>query len=205
MRRILMSLMLGLGLLAAPATAAVQFSTSGTDANQGNSLSLQVGQTGSMFVWMSTDSGQIIAGVGVDVLSSDPAALEASSYNIGTTNADASQRWVTPVTVGTLGDLVTDSNAFALPGILGTGISTTGQTDFVLFSEVQFTATGEGMTTLTLQANQNAFGDAQGNDLSGQLADVSASVNVTAVPEPGSGALLVLLGGVACWHRRRRS
>lgn len=203
MKKIILSLTLLVGLMASPSMAAVQLSISGTDAGAGNSLELQLGQTGSMFVWMSTDAGQTIAGVGVDLLSSDTSVLEATAYNI----ANPASRWLS-VAAGDLGDLSRNSNAFALPPFAGTGLSTSGQGDFALFSEIQFSATALGATTLSLQANSNGFADsnATNNDLSGQLAGVTGSVNVvSAVPEPSSAALLVMAAGVAAVRRRRRS
>lgn len=200
MKTLLLSAAIAFGLLATPSLAAVQFSTSGTDAGQGNSLSLQVGQSGSLFVWVSTDAGQTIAGIGADILSDNAAVLEGTAYIM----PNPASRWAGEPTVGALGDLVTGSNAFALPGIVGTGISTAGQNDFVLFSEIQFSATAEGSANVSIAANANGFGDSLGNDLSGQFAGVGAVVNVTAVPEPSSAALLTLaLGGV--FLRRRSS
>lgn len=200
MKRVVFSLAMLLSLMAAPAMAAVQFSTSGTDANQGNSLSLQVGQTGSMFVWISTDQGQTVAGIGMDILSSDANVLEGTAYNI----ANPNNRWLAP-NAGTVGDLVTGSNAFALPGISGTGLGTNGQADFQLFSEIQFNATAAGATNLSLQINGNGFGDSTGADLAGTVAGVAGNVSVSAVPEPSSMALLAMAAGGACLRRRRRA
>lgn len=201
MKKIIFVVTVLLGLAAAPCHAAVQFSTSGTDAGAGNMLDLQVGQTGSMFLWMSTDAGQVVAGAGIDILSSDANILEATSYEI----ANPSNRWAGAPNNGTLGDLVTGSNAFAIPGFGSTGLSTSGQADFVLFSEVQFTATALGATQLSLVANSNGFASSAitNNDLSGSLDGVTASVNVSAVPEPSSAALLLTAAAGCAWRRRR--
>lgn len=203
MKKIVFAVAMLLGLAAVPCQAAVQFSTSGTDAGAGNVLDLQVGQTGSMFLWMSTDAGQVVAGAGIDILSSEANVLEATSYQI----ANPNNRWLGAPDNGTLGDLVTGSNAFALPGLGSTGLSTSGQADFVLFSEVQFTATALGASQLSLVANSNGFASSAttNNDLSGSLNGVTAGVNVSAVPEPGSAALLLTAAAVCGWRRRRQA
>lgn len=180
---------------ASQAKADVVFSISNTDSAAGSDLQLQQGETGSMFVWISTEPGTTYAGIGLDILSSDAAILEGTNYEI----FNPSLRWLN-VETGDLGDMVTGSNAFALPGVAGTGLSTDGA--FALFSEVQFSALEIGTTGLSFAVNSNGIGDLVGTVDPATITFGTGSVNVTAVPEPGSFAAIGL-GGLAIGGYRR--
>jgi len=180
---------------ASQAKADIVFSISNTDAAAGSELTLRQGDTGSMFVWISTDPGTTYAGIGLDVLSSEAAILEGTNYEI----FNPSLRWL-DVDNGDLGDLVTGTNALALPGVAGTGLSTDG--DFALFSEVQFSALEIGTTNLAFEVNSKGIGDLNGLVDPADINFGSGIVNVTAVPEPGSFAAIGI-GGLAIGGYRR--
>jgi hypothetical protein len=182
--------------LAGQASAAVtiNFSTSNTDAGAGAELNLGLGETGSMFVWVSSDPGQTLTGIALNIVSDNLNVLQATSYEIENPSGD---RWA-DVNNGTLGDLVSGSQAFALPPFAGDGLATGG--DFVLHSTVQFVATELGSTNLSFTLGSNGVGDLNGN-VTPEFN--TGFVNVTAVPEPGSFALLGLIG-VAYGYKRRR-
>lgn len=198
MSRFFLAALMVIGMASA-SQAAVILSTSATDANAGTSLELQVGQTGSIYTWISTNAGQTFTGVGIDILSSAADVLEATAHNIN----NPGNRWLN-VAAGDLGDLVTGSNAIALVGFAGDGLSTSGQDDFTLHSEIVFTATAIGQTQLTITPNNNGIGDLTG-DVTGSVTFGSGAVNVTAVPEPSSLCLLGGLFGLGVLRRKRRA
>ncbi len=183
-------------LLASQAQAAViNFSTSASDANAGTSLSLEPGNSGSMYVWVSSDPGQTIVGMDLGILSDNASVLQATSWNI----ANPANRWASAVD-GTLGDLVTGSSAIALPPFAGTGLSTSGA--FELYGTVEFLATDLGTTNLTFVTGSNGFGD-----LGGSFTPTfgTGSVSVSAVPEPSSMVALAAVGTAVGAYRRRKA
>ncbi|GEM_PF-1597860 len=189
------------GLFVGTVNADIKFSTSSTNSEAGSNLDLILGQTGSIFVWASTETGQTLTGISLDILSSDLSVLEASGNLI----ANPDSRWL-QTEAGTLGDLVDDGYGFALPGIGGTGLSTSGVNDFALFSEIQFTATGLGMTDLNIDFGLQGIGDSGGNSLGGgDLVFGTGSVNVSAVPEPSSLTVLALGMTALTLVRKRRA
>lgn len=196
MKRVLLALA-AVAMMASSASAQVDifYSTSGTDAFAGNSLNLTLGDTGSIFVWVTNNDAAVIDGLGIDMLSSDVNVLEATSHTIN----DPGTRWLSS-NEGDLGDLVTDSVAIALVGLNGDGIANDGTP--VLHSEIQFEATALGSTELTIIENADAI-SVSGN-APASLNFGTANITVNAVPEPGSAILLAgLIGGVVM--RRRRS
>lgn len=197
MKRFLLSL-IALVMLAGSANAQVDifYSTSNTDSNAGTSLDLNLGDTGSIFVWVANNDAAAMDGLGIDMLSSDAAILEAFAHTIN----DPGGRWLNS-NPGDLGDLATNTVSIALIGLSGTGIANDGNA--VLHSEIQFDATAIGSTTLSIAENANAI------SISGNAPQSinfgTASVNViNAVPEPSS---LMVIGALAIGTivRRRRS
>ena len=171
------------------------FSTSDSNANAGADLTLTEGATGSMFIWVTNNSGGTIDGLSLDINSSDAGVLEATDHII---DNPGSTRWFA-TGPGTLGDLVDDSNAFVL--ITESGILD-GET--VLHSEVAFDVTGLEGSTTALSMAEGAF-EITVSGVGGQNINFGVgSVSVgSAIPEPGSLAVigLVTLGMVV---RRRR-
>ncbi|MFN3192072.1 MAG: PEP-CTERM sorting domain-containing protein [Aureliella sp.] len=179
--------------------AVLQLSTSATDPNAGNSLSLNLNETGSMFVWVSTRGDQTIVGISMNIESSDLDVLQGTDHS----TQNPSGRWAATPDEGTLGDLVTDAEAFSLPGINGDGINTADENTFVLHSEIQFEATSIGSTDLQITRGGNNIADGDGDIPDSDLTLGGGIVNVTAVPEPGSLGI-VGIGLVASFVRRRR-
>jgi hypothetical protein len=197
MKNVLAIALLLLAMGSATAKADIIYSISDSDPLAGSDLTLGLGQTGSMFVWVSTNPGQTYTGIGLDLLSGNPAIVQATNYEI----FNPSTRWA-DVDTGELGDLVTDANAVALPGFVGDGLSTSGLDDFALFSEVQFTATEIGSTGLSFEVNSNGIGDLEG------LVDPSGinfgTGTLTAVPEPSGLAVLGLASAAYGFRRYRK-
>lgn len=185
---------LALLLVPSQSSADIVFSTSNTSHTAGTNLSLNVGDSGSMFVWISTNNGQELDAVSLSILSNNADVLEATAHNIN----NPSNRWF-GVAPGVLGDLVTDSNAFTLFG----GLSTNGKTDFTLHSEIAFTATSLGQTVLSFAEGKDFMSDGTGVPIWDQFATGTAVV--TAVPEPSSALLLTGVVCVAAAYRRRRA
>jgi hypothetical protein len=187
---------MAIGIGRTQAEVTVQFSTSGTDASAGSELNMLQGETGSMFIWMATgtEASETLAGVALDVDSSDPEILEAVAHVI----ANPDDRWA-QVTEGDLGDLTRGSQVFALPGFGSDGLFTDGE--FLLYSEVQFKATGVGTTELSFLEGGNGFGD-----LDGVVEPVFANTAtvVSEVPEPSTLLLCTLGIGLGAMVLRRR-
>ena len=187
-------------LSASVAHGDIIFSKSNSDPGAGTNVSLGLGDVGSLFVWVSTNPGQTINGLSLDIISDVPSILEATNHII----SNPSGRW-SNVNSGILGDLVDDSNAFVL---FGDGIATTGLTDFTLHSEVQFVATEIGTTELSFAEGSNLITDTVSSEsIADSIEMGSGSVKVS-VPEPGAFALLGLVGvfcavGVSVIRMRR--
>jgi hypothetical protein len=180
--------------LGSMANAGIILSTSGTDANAGGDLEIFENASSSLFVWVSTDAGQTINGLSLNILSSDASILDATAHLI----ANPDSRW-NGSNGGTLGDLVTGSNAISLFG----GLSTAGQDEFVLHSEVQFNATALGTTAISFTPGIQGISARGEGDISGSIAFGTGSVSViSAVPEPSSMALLGV-AGIGFIARRR--
>ncbi len=190
-------------LVATSARADIVFSTSATDAFAGSDLVMNNGTSSSMFVWVSTEPGQTLAGISIDILSSDAAILQATSHEVFDPEGD---RWFTTDS-GDLGDLVDDGLGLALIGLNGEGISTGDLGTFTLFSEVQFQATGVGTTGLSFDFGSQGISDGDTSFGPGDITFGTGSVSsLTAVPEPGSFAVLGLAGlGMGIYRRRRSS
>ncbi|XZE53690.1 PEP-CTERM sorting domain-containing protein [Planctomycetaceae bacterium SH139] len=190
-------------LVTTSARADIVFSTSATDAFAGSDLVMNVGTSASMFVWVSTEPGQTLAGISLDILSSDATILEATSHEVFNPNGD---RWFT-TQAGDLGDLVDDGLGLALLGLNGDGISTGDLGTFTLFSEVQFLATGVGTTGLSFDFGSQGISDGDVSFGPGDITFGTGSVSsLTAVPEPGSFAVLGLAGvGMGIYRRRRNA
>lgn len=184
----------------------LRLSTSATDANAGNSLNLQLGQSGSMFVWASTSAGQTITGLSLNIESSDTSTLQATNH---TTQNPGNTRWQIPTGEGTLGDLVTGTNSFVLFG--QSGLSTANETTFALHSEIQFDATALGTTNLSITRGQFDIVEGAGfvtipdTEITFGTGAVTVA-SATVIPEPGSAGLVSLgFGGLLMRFRRRRS
>lgn len=173
----------------------VLFSTSDTDMNAGTTLDVILGESGSMYLWVINNDAAAIDGLGLDVLSSNAAALEATAHNIA--NPTNPNRWAATAE-GDLGDLVLNSNAFALIGFGSDGIANDGVG--VFHSQVVFTATELGTTDLSVAENSNLIsvtGNAPNSVNFG-----TGTVNVVPIPEPGS--LMAGVFGLGLLYSRRR-
>ncbi len=185
------------------AQADIIFSSSGTDPLAGGDVTVQVGQSSSVFVWVSTAPAQTMTGISFNVLSSLPAVASGVSHTV----QNPGPRWSTVQAgaVNTNGNLLNNHRAFYLPGLTnGTGFSTGGLDNFALHSELQFTANAVGTSNLTFTATTAGIsflgvGGNQWNNV------VKGTGSINAVPEPA--AAMVLLVGATGWlvSRRRRS
>lgn len=196
MKKVLLALAIALCSVAT-SRADLIFSTSATDSGAGTTLNLTQGDSASLYIWISTNAGQVLNGVSLSALSSNAEVLQATAH----LHNNSDNRWNDAgFSSGTLGDLFVDSNAVDLfaPG----GIATTGRTDFTLFSEIQFDATGVGSTTVQLDRGRFNIAARVGGPFTATFG--SATVNVAAIPEPSSiAALALLVGGLAAARRRR--
>lgn len=182
--------------------ADVVFSRSGTDASAGGNVTTIVGQTSSVFVWVSTAPAQTMTGLSFNILSSNTAVASGVSHTV-----QNGGRWSTVQagTVNSNGNLLNNHRAFYIPGLTtGTGISTGGLGNFVLHSELQFTANSIGTTNLTFTPTTAgiSFLGVGGNQWNNVVKGVG-SITASAVPEP-SAALYLLVGAAGCLISRRR-
>lgn len=189
-----------IGSTSASAAVSLIFSTSETDAFAGNQLSLIPGDTGSMYIWASTDADTTITGFALNIDSSEPSILQATGHTINNPIVFGTfRRWNTPLGAGQLDDLVQNSNAVAITQI---GLNTGDLGTYALHSRVDFSVTGVGVTNLSFSEGAGVFvgsNNTRWSDVTG------GSAIVTAVPEPGSFAALGLAGlGLAGYRRIRR-
>lgn len=203
-KQFLWSLLL-LAPMVAPARADFIFSTSSVNATFGNVLNLQPGESGSLFVWMSTNPGQTLTGVSFNVLSDQASLLSATGHIV----ENPGPRWSSVLVGGfnTSGNLLNNHRAFYLPGITaGTGLSTTGLDDFLLHSELRFTA-GANPGVANLSFTPTSAGVSQlggGGNIWNSIDKGTAQVNVSAIPEPGALGALAVAGLLLALRRARR-
>jgi hypothetical protein len=199
-------LMLVSALTSTAAMADIIFSSSGTDAAAGTNVNVNQGATGSIYVWVSTEAAQTISGISFNILSSDSTIASGLSHSIQ--NPGDPARWTTVQagTVNSNGNLLNNHRAFILPPPLSqnTGLSTSGLSDFVLHSELSFTATNIGTTDLTFTPTSAGIsflgvGGNQWNNV------IKGTGSITAVPEPSSALLLTGVACAAAAYRRRRA
>ncbi|MCD0462850.1 PEP-CTERM sorting domain-containing protein [Roseiconus lacunae] len=171
------------------------FSTSGIDPNAGSSLNLtEGGAGGSLFVWVNNDEATTIEGLSLDVTSDTAGVALATDHLI----ENPGGRWFGS-TPGVLGDspLVNDSNAFNFFGGFPQGLA--------LHSEILIDPLAAGVTNIGFDIGNN--GIAVGGQPPQSISFGSGSINVTAVPEPGTIAGLASIGMFGCGlvgRRRRR-
>lgn len=191
-----------LAFLANTASAGLQvnFSTSDTDANAGGDLNLVEGGTGTMFVWVSADPGQNITGFSFEVVSSNSDVVQATDHQFLTPDGS----WV-DTDPGVFndstatGNLVTGAQAFAIVPFAGTGLNTNGE--FVPFSQLTLTGTAIGQSDLSFLLGGNGVSLSPEDNVAPVFN--TGSVTVSAVPEPGSIAMLGLLGAGYTGRRLR--
>lgn len=180
----------------APAAGVVKFSTSGENAGAGSDLVLPVGSAGSLYVWVSTDPGEVLQGIDLEFDFNTPSVSTPTGFE---TVVDG-DRWARTQS-GV--DPVPRAQAFSLPGIAGTGLTTNGQDDFALFTTLSVEALELGTSEIAISAGPNGIGSSDGNIASSFSFQGGT---VTAVPEPSSLAAIgtALFGWVGFRLRRRR-
>lgn len=195
--------LLATALFSTESQADLLFSNSNSNPLAGNVLNLEEGATGSLYTWVSGNAaGNNLIGLAFSVAESAPDVVSANAHVI--TNGG---RWIA-ANGGQLNttNLITDS---ASAGVPGTGIVSTGPTDFVLHSEIQLTASGIGSSTLSFTPHSNPGNGIQFQGVTGnQFANTTrgtAIVNVSAIPEPGAFAALAVMGMGLLARRRRNS
>ena len=188
-----------LTLAVAPIQADIIFSTSSVDPFAGTNLQLtNVGDSGSIFVFFSTEEGRVLQGVSFNIDSSDADTLEATAHLV---QNPGSTRW-NQTSPGALGDMVVDSRAAALFAPFGLG--TMGHGDFVLYSELQFVATAFGNTGLSFSRGPLglSYRGIQGDQW--DTFTTGTAIVTVAIPEPTSAILLVGAGlGLVSIRRRK--
>ncbi len=183
----------------APVQADIIFSTSSDDPFAGTNLQIaNVGDSGSLFVFFSTEQDRVLQGVSFNIDSSDAETLQATAHLV---QNPGSTRW-NQTSPGALGDMVVDSRAAALFAPFGLG--TTGHGDFVLYSELQFVATANGTTELSFSRGPLglSYRGIQGDQW--DTFSTGTAIVTVAIPEPTSAILLVGTGlGLVSIRRRR--
>lgn len=188
--------------------ADIIFSSSGTDPLAGGNVTAQVGQSSSVFVWVSTEPTVTISGLSFNILSSNTSVASGVSHQVQnpTSGDPALPRWGSlnnPTFNNANGNILHNHRVFFNPTIApGRGISTGGLGNFVLHSQLNFNATQIGTTNLTFTATTAgvSYVGVSGNQWNNV---VKGTGSITAVPEPAS-ALVLLLGATGCLIARRR-
>lgn len=179
-----------------PAAGVVKFSTSGESADAGSDLTVSAGSPGSLYVWVSTDPGEVLQGIDLVFDFDTPSVAQATGFE--TVNGG---RWAN--TQSSL-DPAPRAQALSFPGLgAGTGLTTNGQDDFVLFTTLALQGTELGTSGIAISAGPNGIGTSAGN-VASSFSFQGGSV--TAVPEPSSLAAIgtALFGWVGFRLRRRR-
>jgi len=180
----------GLAASQAHATGYLYFATlnhhSGAITIGNPSLTMNVGDSATLYLWYSwgtpngTTTQNKVQGLGLDILSSNPAVLQGTNMVMLNPNVNPDDeletRWNPPVGTGTLGDLVTGINAVAIgsnpvDGTTGDQMPVnfandeTSQTNHnpgtntewnsVLVGSITFQATAAGTTDIKLAAGQS--------------------------------------------------
>jgi hypothetical protein len=146
----------------------------GEGATPGNaSLTLNVGDSATLYLWADLTVAEACNGLGLDVLSSDPAVVEGTSSVIENPAVFGAAvpnflRWNPPIAHGTPGDLVTGINAVAVgfdpvSGIQGNQLSgafsgtdpTYNAGSGFLVGTFTLDATAAGVTEIKLAANDS--------------------------------------------------
>lgn len=190
--------------LSSVASAELLIGTSLADAQSGNDLNLILGAETELEIWATGPVDTNIRGMSFN-LNSDVAGLVNST---ALTIDSLSDRW--PVNnlgpdrlAGSASGLLIDDQQLAtIGGFLGTGITFTATDPFIRLGTVTLSADAIGAGTLTFSDGSNTAIDSDLNELPG-FADGLRGFTVSAVPEPGSFAILGL-AGVACGYRRYR-
>jgi hypothetical protein len=208
-RSVLLFAALACCLMSGAAKGDFLFSVSDTDANAGSDLVLQEGTSGSMHVWMSTEVDQRLIAASFNIAADDDSVVDGLTHLVNNPTEGGLPRWtsINDGTVNANGNLVDNTRAFYIPGITqANGIETTGPDDFVLFSSFDIFATGAVGTTAILTFTETSAGVAElggSGNIWDSIPKGTGSVSITAIPEPGSCAVLVLAGLVA--FRRKRN
>ncbi|TWT76182.1 PEP-CTERM motif protein [Planctomycetes bacterium CA13] len=184
----------------------IVLSMSMDDPNAIVDIELGEGAASSLYLWVDPLADQKIVGMGIDITSSQPSVLEATTHTILNPSffGGAFNRW-DGSNAGSLGDLVSGSNAVAVTGLgiadANTGFGDVSVSGFFLHSQIDFLATAIGSSTVGISANIFGVSDSDG------LVTPSftgGTVNVVAVPEPSSVAVLAMgLVGLVVGRRRR--
>jgi hypothetical protein len=193
----------------ANAALTLKLSTSSTNADAGGDAVVAPGGDGTLYVWAATASNLTVAGMSFDIITTDPSIVTATSHEIS--YGVEGDRWFFDdpgdLNSGDLGEiLVDDAEALALPGINGTGFSTAGEDQFALLSTLEFAATGLGTTLVDFDFGSQPFSDGDAPISPSDVTFLGGSI--TAVPEPGSFAVLGLTGlafGARRYRRKQRA
>jgi len=186
----------------AASAATISLSSSKEDPNALVDLVLNIGEQADLFVWIQPDDGQSINGIALDVISSEAEVLEALNFVIENPTAGlGTVRW-DETDNGTLGDLLTESNAVAVNQF---GI----QQQFAGFDQGIVVNGNFLHATLTIQATEEgttrvlpAVGRREISDTTGVFTPELVGGTVEVVPEPASAVLIA--AGTLMLARRRR-
>jgi hypothetical protein len=200
MKKLSMLFFLAISAIAGNSRADLVFSTSNTNALAGSTLSLELGQTGFLHTWVSSNApGNRIIGVGFSVAESSPAVINALSHVV----ENPAGRWIAanPGALNVGSNLINDS---ASAGVPGSGILTAGPADFVLHSTFQVTALAGGQSILTFVPHSNPGNGIQIQGITGNQWNNTpkGTALVSVIPEPSS--MLLWIAGVAGASLMRR-
>ena len=186
------------------------------NANTTNNATFEVGDTGTAYIWFSDDT-KVDTGAFLDFVSSDLSVVrftEATVFNsdILSGGTTVNTRWQS-TSSGTVSDGLVDEMA-GVRLLSGTGILPSqvtgsaledalhdGTSNAFLFGSVNFEAVSLGDTVLSASVGDGLIVD-EGVALTPNFR--SASISVTAVPEPSSAALLLGFVAVTIARRNRK-
>ncbi|WP_413430981.1 PEP-CTERM sorting domain-containing protein [Crateriforma spongiae] len=161
-----------------------------------NVINLTLGDIQSIYVWADTDSGQSFSSISFNVTTDTPDLITAVDYSV-TAPAPWASFGQESLNTGNL--LVNNGGAFNFLG----GFESSPGNEFFQLARIDIQALAGGSGNLGVEIGGAGIGITPPGSDAGWAFN-SATVNVSAVPEPGTFAVLGVVGSAYSGYRIRR-